>query len=47
MITYNNRLIYNVDGRCGCDRIVNGFTSTCTISAYHSSNLVHGEVYSI
>jgi len=34
----------NVGGLRGCDRMVVGFTITCTISAYHP---VHGEVYSI
>jgi hypothetical protein len=38
-------------GRCYCDRIVVGFTTTCVISAYHtkcmSSNPVNCEVYSI
>ena len=40
-----------VGGRCGSDRMVVGFTTTCAISAHHhkfvSSNPVHGEVYSI
>jgi len=38
-------------GSRGRDRMVVGFTTNCTISAYHnkvvSSNPVHGKVYSI
>jgi len=37
-------------GRCGRDRLVVGFTTTCVISAYDQvvrSNPAHGEVYSI
>ena len=53
----NNRIVtqalLSYRGCCGRDRIVVGFTTTCSISAYHhcivvvNSNPIHGEVPSI
>jgi len=32
---FNKNNLYCIWGRCGRDRMVVGFTTTCAISAYH------------
>ena len=35
IIAYYNKTEISLRGRCGCDCMVVGFTTTCAISAYH------------
>lgn len=45
------RFFSHREGRRGLDRVVNGFTTTCVFSAYHTKdvtkNPAHGKAYSV
>jgi hypothetical protein len=52
LLDVKQQLIIRWQGRCDRDRMEVGFTTICTISAYHHykiviSNPIHGDVYSI
>ena len=51
MVAFGGRGLVEGRGRCGCDHMIIGFTTTCAISAYHhkvvSLNTADGEMYSI